>query len=359
MAAGSLRPARWWRGAAGAGTAKTPDGRAVPGRRGCPGGPDRPSRGRAGAPRAAGPGRPAPRAGDGRRARRRRPDVFLRASCDPRPCTARARAGAGGRWRVALPLTRRARRALRDDRRGPRRSGRRRWRGRGDGGGRWRAAWLGLRARRRLGAGPRRRGALPRAAHAPARGRGDRRLAGGGDGGGAARRAAGMARARGRTHRPRAWGGLRILGEVRDAPAILALSLFTNDDPRATESLEQAVRATASRPGGCAVWATIQAPPVRGVAYAAANRLLARLAGDQELAGGLGSWTGTARWQRSRRCWPATGCTARRRATAPAPSCTRGRSVPARGRAFSNDHQRRGWYGFRSLNGQNADHPCL
>ncbi len=78
--------------------------------------------------------------------------------------------------------------------------------------------------------------------------------------------------------------GLRILGAETRAPAILAFSLFTNDDPRGIRALESAVRATASRPGGCAVWATIAAPPVRGVDYGAANQLLRGLAGDPQLA---------------------------------------------------------------------------
>ena len=55
--------------------------------------------------------------------------------------------------------------------------------------------------------------------------------------------------------------GMRILAEQVDAPAILAFSLFTNDGPTATGALEAAVRATAGRRGGCAVWATIVRPP--------------------------------------------------------------------------------------------------
>jgi hypothetical protein len=78
--------------------------------------------------------------------------------------------------------------------------------------------------------------------------------------------------------------GMRILGSERQVPAIVAFSLFTNDDPRSTGALESAVRATASRPGGCEVWATIAAPPVKGVDYGAANQLLRRLATDPELA---------------------------------------------------------------------------
>lgn len=81
--------------------------------------------------------------------------------------------------------------------------------------------------------------------------------------------------------------GMRILAAQRDAPAIVALSLFTNDDPRATAQLARAVRASATRPGGCAVWATVARPPYQGVSYAAANDVLERLAGDRQLAGDL------------------------------------------------------------------------
>jgi hypothetical protein len=73
---------------------------------------------------------------------------------------------------------------------------------------------------------------------------------------------------------------MRILAAQRDAPAIIAISLFTNDDPSATAALEQAVRTTASRPGGCAVWSTISRPPYNGVSYAAANEVFERLAFD-------------------------------------------------------------------------------
>jgi hypothetical protein len=74
--------------------------------------------------------------------------------------------------------------------------------------------------------------------------------------------------------------GMRILAAQRDLPAIVALSLFTNDDPSATGALERAVRSTTARPGGCAVWSTIVRPPYNGVSYAAANEVLERLAFD-------------------------------------------------------------------------------
>jgi hypothetical protein len=86
-----------------------------------------------------------------------------------------------------------------------------------------------------------------------------------------------------KTSRPLA-EGMRILGTQRQAPAILAFSLFTNDDPRSTGALASAVRATAARPGGCTIWATIAAPPVKGVDYSAANQLLRSLAREPELA---------------------------------------------------------------------------
>ncbi|MEA2221314.1 MAG: hypothetical protein QOJ35_3940 [Solirubrobacteraceae bacterium] len=81
--------------------------------------------------------------------------------------------------------------------------------------------------------------------------------------------------------------GMRILAAQRDAPAIVAFSLFTNDDPSATAALARAVQATAARPGGCAVWATIVRPPYNGVSYAAANDVLVALAGEPRLALGL------------------------------------------------------------------------
>ena len=91
------------------------------------------------------------------------------------------------------------------------------------------------------------------------------------------------------------WGrpladGMRILAAQDALPAVLAVSLFTNDDPRNTRSLEAAVRATATRPGGCAVWATIVAPALEGVGHEGANRLLRRLARDRSLALELVDW---------------------------------------------------------------------
>jgi lysophospholipase L1-like esterase len=67
-----------------------------------------------------------------------------------------------------------------------------------------------------------------------------------------------------------------------DRPMVLAISLFTNDDPTHTSALETAVRRTLALVGsrGCAIWATIARPPVNGVSYRAANALLARIATD-------------------------------------------------------------------------------
>jgi lysophospholipase L1-like esterase len=94
-----------------------------------------------------------------------------------------------------------------------------------------------------------------------------------------------------RTRRPLA-EGMSIFGAQRDAPAIVAFSLFTNDDPGATQRLAQAVRASATRTGGCAVWATIVRPPFNGVSYAAANRVLDQLAADPGLSLELADWRG-------------------------------------------------------------------
>lgn len=67
--------------------------------------------------------------------------------------------------------------------------------------------------------------------------------------------------------------------DLTSRPTVLAVSLFTNDDPRATAALAAAVQRSVSLvgPHGCAVWATIVRPPYRGVSYAAANATLRRL----------------------------------------------------------------------------------
>jgi hypothetical protein len=63
---------------------------------------------------------------------------------------------------------------------------------------------------------------------------------------------------------------------------VLAISLFTNDDPSHTSALEAAVRKSLATvgPRGCALWATIVRPPFNGTTYRAANALLARLAAE-------------------------------------------------------------------------------
>ena len=93
--------------------------------------------------------------------------------------------------------------------------------------------------------------------------------------------------------------GMRILGDEPAPPAILAISLFTNDDPRSVGALEAAVRETASRPGGCAVWATIVAPAYEGTSHAGANGLLRRLARDPALTLELVDWARAVERDRS------------------------------------------------------------
>ncbi len=85
------------------------------------------------------------------------------------------------------------------------------------------------------------------------------------------------------TSRPLATG-MAILSRASVARgSVVAMSLFTNDDPARTAELEAAVRTSVRRagPGGCAIWATISRPPFSGRTYAAANALLRRL--DAEL----------------------------------------------------------------------------
>jgi hypothetical protein len=76
--------------------------------------------------------------------------------------------------------------------------------------------------------------------------------------------------------------GIVAAADVSSVPTVLAVSLFTNDDPGSVAALEQAVRDTVSRVGvrGCAVWATIVRPPLNGVSYGAANARLQALAAE-------------------------------------------------------------------------------
>ncbi len=86
-----------------------------------------------------------------------------------------------------------------------------------------------------------------------------------------------------RTGRPLAEGmGIIATADVATVPTVLAVSLFTNDDPGDVAALDRAVRDTVSRVGaqGCAVWATIVRPPLNGVSYGAANARLQALAGE-------------------------------------------------------------------------------
>ncbi len=73
--------------------------------------------------------------------------------------------------------------------------------------------------------------------------------------------------------------GMQIIGGQDVGGTVLAVSLFTNDDPGAVDALEAAVRRTvdAVGPNGCAVWATIVRPPYNGVSYKAANARLVAL----------------------------------------------------------------------------------
>jgi hypothetical protein len=85
--------------------------------------------------------------------------------------------------------------------------------------------------------------------------------------------------------RPLATG--MALARTASPGTVLAISLFTNDDPRAVGRLDAAVRESAriAGPDACAVWATIVRPPVGGVSYAAANARLEALAADPTVAG--------------------------------------------------------------------------
>jgi hypothetical protein len=211
--------------------------------------------------------------------------VYLSASCRPQRCEARASAGRDGRWRVAMTLTttRSARFVTIDASSQPRVSS--------SGSAVTTVELAGPRVSNAAGAGGSGAGGSRRSAAAappppPALPSLPHDVLVIGDS-----LAVGMAdylraalpgwrvRIDGKISRPLAVG-MQILAREADVPAIVAFSLFTNDDPSATATLERAVRATASRPGGCAVWATIVRPPYNGVSYDAANRVLEGLGGS-------------------------------------------------------------------------------
>jgi len=76
--------------------------------------------------------------------------------------------------------------------------------------------------------------------------------------------------------------GLDVIRGLPNPPDVLAVSLFTNDDPRHVEQLAAGVRTSLQHvaPGGCVVWSTIARPPVRGVSYERANDRLRALAAE-------------------------------------------------------------------------------
>jgi hypothetical protein len=80
--------------------------------------------------------------------------------------------------------------------------------------------------------------------------------------------------------------GLRLIeaADLRSQPTVLAVSLFTNDDPRAVAALAGAVQRSVSLvgPHGCAIWATVVRPRLRGVPYTQANRTLLQLAAQDD-----------------------------------------------------------------------------
>lgn len=82
----------------------------------------------------------------------------------------------------------------------------------------------------------------------------------------------------GRVSRPLAEGmGMLAMTPLRPAPDVLALSLFTNDDPRNVDALDAAVR-TSLDLAPCVLWATIVRPPVAGLSYRRVNARLRALA---------------------------------------------------------------------------------
>jgi len=77
--------------------------------------------------------------------------------------------------------------------------------------------------------------------------------------------------------------GMDVIRGLDHKPGVLAVSLFTNDDPDHVAELADAVRESSNyvAAGGCVVWATIVRPPQGGSSYDRANARLRSLASAQ------------------------------------------------------------------------------
>ena len=80
-----------------------------------------------------------------------------------------------------------------------------------------------------------------------------------------------------RVGRPLAEGLAVIRAQGQRLPAVVVVSLGTNDDPRATGAFQSGIREVVrlAGPRRCVAWATVSRPAVAGTDYAGFNRLLA------------------------------------------------------------------------------------
>ena len=87
--------------------------------------------------------------------------------------------------------------------------------------------------------------------------------------------------------------GMHEYNAMKHKPKVMAMGLFTNDDPGDVAKLRAAVKKTiadARKRGGRVVWATIARPPYGGTSYDAANRMLRELAEQNQDVMGLADW---------------------------------------------------------------------
>ncbi len=102
----------------------------------------------------------------------------------------------------------------------------------------------------------------------------------------------------GRVSRPLAEGmAMLAMTPLDPRPDVLALSLFTNDDPRTVDALEAAVR-TSLEAAPCVLWATVVRPPLAGVSYGSANARLRALAEEDDRLR-IVDWAASARRHRA------------------------------------------------------------
>ncbi len=87
--------------------------------------------------------------------------------------------------------------------------------------------------------------------------------------------------------------GMKRYHETADKPRVVAMALFTNNDPKYTQVLRDSIQETindARERGGRVLWATLVRPPVNGTSIDEANNIIRELAAANPDVMGVVDW---------------------------------------------------------------------